>query len=156
MVKMPWNRNRNRPATTQIPAEVEEYYQSTRKERAGIAWLLGIATLLLTLLIAAALFFGGRWLYRMIIGGSDDSGSGATQQVQEGASDVTEQTTDGSSTDSDSSAISGETEASTGNGNSLPGAPSSGQQAPSVSADQTPTTGPAETELIPRTGPTEE
>ena len=51
-----------------VPAEVEEYYQSERRERVGVAWLLAFATLVTTLLLAVGLFFGGRWVYRKLAG----------------------------------------------------------------------------------------
>ncbi len=47
-----------------LPEEVNQYYQSQRRERAGVAVILGIVALLVTLLVASALFFGGRWAYR--------------------------------------------------------------------------------------------
>lgn len=57
---------RNKKNTDVLPAEVREYYQSERRDRAGVAWLLALGTLLLTFVIAAALFFGGRWLYNAV------------------------------------------------------------------------------------------
>lgn len=49
-----------------LPKEVAEYYKSEQRERASVAWVLGIVTLIVTLLLASALFFGGRWAYRKI------------------------------------------------------------------------------------------
>ena len=54
-----------------LPAEVREYYKSEQRSRTGRAWLLAIVTLLATFLIAAALFFGGRWAYRALFGNDD-------------------------------------------------------------------------------------
>lgn len=56
--------NRRKQNTDVLPEEVREYYQTERRERTGMAWLLAIATLLATFIIAAGLFFGGRWVYR--------------------------------------------------------------------------------------------
>ncbi len=53
----------NQPA---IPTEVKDYYQAERRERVGIAWLLALATLVATVVLAFGLFFGGRWVYRKI------------------------------------------------------------------------------------------
>ena len=58
--------NRNRNQIDQVPLEVQEYYQSERRERTGMAWLLALATLGVTVALAAALFYGGKWAYRSI------------------------------------------------------------------------------------------
>ncbi len=57
-----WNRNKS-VENSELPEEVREYYASTRKSRASSAWLLGFATLLLTLALAAALYFAGKFVY---------------------------------------------------------------------------------------------
>lgn len=49
-----------------LPEEVNEYYQSQRRERVSVAIILGVVALAVTLLIAAGLFFGGRFAYRKI------------------------------------------------------------------------------------------
>ncbi len=49
-----------------IPEEIKDYYQSERRERVGVAWLLALGTLMLTLVLAFGLFFSGRWLYRKV------------------------------------------------------------------------------------------
>ncbi|PID32074.1 hypothetical protein CR970_02450 [Candidatus Saccharibacteria bacterium] len=62
---------KDRSRADQLPAEVQEYYQAERRERTGLAWLLALATLAVTIALAAALFFGGRWLYTTLR--SDDT-----------------------------------------------------------------------------------
>lgn len=57
----PFKRNKKDNA---VLDEIQQYYQQEQRERTGIAWLLGIGSLALTVLIAAGLFFGGRWVYR--------------------------------------------------------------------------------------------
>jgi len=42
-----------------VPKEVKEFYQAERRERVGVAWLLALATLITTVLVAFGLFFGG-------------------------------------------------------------------------------------------------
>ena len=58
--------NRNSKNQSGVSKELEEYYQNERRERFGVAWLLAFGTLVTTLLLASALFFGGRWLYRTV------------------------------------------------------------------------------------------
>lgn len=47
-----------------LPDEVNKYYQSDATGSRATALLLGIITLVVTLLIAGLLFFGGRTVYR--------------------------------------------------------------------------------------------
>lgn len=49
-----------------VPAEVQEYYQSEKRDKAWLAWLLAIGTLFATILVVLGLFFGGRWAYRKL------------------------------------------------------------------------------------------
>src|SRR6266545_4403999 len=57
---------RRRNNQTNVPAEIQEYYQTERRERAGVAWLLALGTLLVTVVLAVGLFFGSRWVYRKV------------------------------------------------------------------------------------------
>lgn len=74
--------NRDKKKKDVLPQEVREYYQAERRDRTGMAWLLAIATLIVTFLIAAGLFFGGRWLYRTIFDNDDKSGNTTTSQTE--------------------------------------------------------------------------
>lgn len=51
---------------SKLPKEIEEYYTAEKRERRGVAGLLAVGTLLVTILLAVGLFFGGRWAYRSI------------------------------------------------------------------------------------------
>ncbi len=57
---------RNRQDDSVLPAEVNEYYETEQRDRRGVAVLLGIITLIITLLIAAGLFLAGRAVYRSV------------------------------------------------------------------------------------------
>lgn len=50
-----------------VPAEVQEYYQSEKRDKAWLAWLLAIGTLIATVIVVLGLFFGGRWAYRKLV-----------------------------------------------------------------------------------------
>ena len=65
---------------TNVPPEIQEYYQTERRERAGIAWLLAVGTLVATILLTAGIFFAGRWTYRKIAG--DDKKAPSSQVAQ--------------------------------------------------------------------------
>jgi cytoskeletal protein RodZ len=60
----PFRRKKADDGTT--PPEVQDYYQSERRQRSGLAWVLGIGTLLATVLVVLGLFYGGRWVYRKV------------------------------------------------------------------------------------------
>lgn len=122
MAIWPFNRNKSdetyeqtqgqlpveQPASN-LPDEVQEYYQSGKRERVGVAWLLGIGTLCITLILAMALFFGGRWVYRKIANRNDkpnttsqigqnnqnkqNGGSSSTNQGKQNPTPSTPQTT---------------------------------------------------------------
>jgi cytoskeletal protein RodZ len=61
-----WPFNRRQKQQTGVPQEIQEYYQTERRERVGLAWLIALATLVVTVLIALGLFYGGRWAYRSV------------------------------------------------------------------------------------------
>lgn len=94
----------NRKNKTDVPAEIQEYYQAERRERTGVAWLLAFGTLIVTILLAAGIFFAGRWTYRQIAG-NDENGNNTTQVAQnedrqeETSRSDTRQDTNGSATD---------------------------------------------------------
>ena len=83
-------RNKNKEV---LPQEVREYYQAEKRDRTGMAWLLAITTLVVTFLIAAGLFFGGRWAYRAIFDNDDKSGD-TTSQTETAKTDQSEVKTD--------------------------------------------------------------
>lgn len=49
----------------QTISELEDYY-ANRNNRTGMAWLMAFVSLLITVAVCAALFFGGRWVYRSL------------------------------------------------------------------------------------------
>lgn len=72
-----WPFKRRDRVDADVPSEIKEYYDAERRERRGIAWLLGIGTLLVTIALAVLLFFGGRWLFRTIF--DNDNGEQVAQ-----------------------------------------------------------------------------
>jgi hypothetical protein len=62
MAIWPFNRNKQQPSD--LPQEVQDYYQAEKREKVGIAGLLALGTLLGTIVVVLGLFFGGRWVYR--------------------------------------------------------------------------------------------
>lgn len=72
--------NRSKKNKNEVPAEIQEYYQAEKRDRTGIAWLLAFATLVVTILLAAGIFFAGRWAYRKIAGSDNQNTSPQTAQ----------------------------------------------------------------------------
>lgn len=70
MAIWPFNR-RKKQTTTNLPPEVQQYYQSENRGRMGMAWLIAFLSLLVSVAIVVGLFFGGRWVYRQIAGTND-------------------------------------------------------------------------------------
>lgn len=133
-----WPFNRKKKQNEALPEEVQEYYESGRKQQTGMAWLLALGTLVVTVLLATVLFFGGRWIYQKVTG-NDEPDQPTTQQTenQEQAGEGQSQTP--SDTDSD---------------DNEQGSSSTNTDQASTPATQTntPTTGPSEPG-IPDTGP---
>jgi hypothetical protein len=67
-----FNRNKSQTIT-----ELEDYY-ANKRNRTGMAWLMAFLSLLVTVAVIAALFFGGRWLYRTLVDNDSDSSSTTT------------------------------------------------------------------------------
>ncbi len=74
--------NRTKKADT----DINDYYASERRRRVGMAWLLGLLTLVVTLVLALAIYYGGRWTYRTFI---DDSSENGTTQTEDETSSNT-------------------------------------------------------------------
>lgn len=72
--------SRRKPADNTLPPEIQAYAVAEQRERRGMAWIVGIMSLLVTLLVLAVLFLGGRWVYRKI--NPQDTPSVKTSQDQ--------------------------------------------------------------------------
>ena len=60
-------RRSKRTNTTAVPAEIQEYYNAEQRERVGLAWLIAIISLVVSLAVIFGMFFGGRYIYRTYI-----------------------------------------------------------------------------------------
>ena len=140
----PFNR-KNKQQQSAVANEIQDYYQSERRERKGVAWLLAIATFFVTLLAVLVLFYGGKWAYNKIRGDEPTSTEVVQEQEPEqtGQNDQNDQPQEPaqSKPSSDDRQVSGQSDA--------PQTSSTNTTTPSPS---TPVTGPASEEL-PRTGP---
>lgn len=68
---------RNRKKTV-LPTEVDEYYKSEMRTRRGTSILFALFALIVTLAVAAGLFYGGRAIYRAL---SDNDNTQAPVQT---------------------------------------------------------------------------
>lgn len=137
--------NRKKDDHDVLPAEVRDYYKSEQRTRTGKAWILAVVTLLVTFLIAAALFFGGRWVYRTIF--SNDEEATTSQEASENSETASEQSPAQSEGRDDPSALDGNT-SSTNTTATPPAAP-----APTPTSQTVPATGPSQ---LVNTGPGDE
>lgn len=148
-MKWPFRRNKDQ---TDVPAEIQEYYQTERRERTGVAWLLALGTLLVTVGLATLLFFGGRWLYRTVAnrgdGGRDNVSQVEQEQGSEGRNRGDGSKDEGSARDNDGQTSSTNTrDSDQPGGGTAQGSQSTPPAAPSRTTS--PTTG----DNLPDTGP---
>ena len=84
-----FNRRKNKE-TQAMPPEVQDYYQAEKRERTGVAWLLGLVAFAITVVLALAIFFGGRWLWRTLTSNDELQTTDTTQVEQSEQPDETE------------------------------------------------------------------
>lgn len=147
-----WPFNTREKVDDTIPPEVQEYYETERRERRGMAWLLAFTTLVVTVLLAVGIFFGARWVYRQITDGespqisenegdqSSEESGGQGSQAPEG--DQEQQP----STQQQGQPSGGQTPAQT---------PSTQPQQPSTPQETGQGTGQTQPQTLTSTGPTE-
>ena len=143
-MKWPFRRKDNQ---TSVPAEIQEYYQSERRERTGIAWLLALGTLLVTVALAILLFFAGRWIYRKVANNDDNKSGQTTQQAVQDQKDQAKQDDDKQTNGTGSETASPDTSTSTPDTNG--GGTATAPATPPATPNTTPATGSA----LPDTGP---
>lgn len=82
---MKWNPfKRTQDTTGQAPAmppELTDYYNAEHRQRSVVTWLLGIATLAVTVALAFALFLGARWVINKVNHRGDQSPQPTTVQT---------------------------------------------------------------------------
>jgi hypothetical protein len=127
-----WPFDRRKKAQREdVPPEVQDYYQAEKRERTSVAWLLGFITLVITILLALIIFFGGRWAWRALTG--NDRTDDDTSQVEQEPEDE----------------VNGEDAEEPGDE-----AEEEDEEAPPPTPPRVPPAGPAEPEEpLPRTGP---
>lgn len=142
-MKLPFRRTTT--TSDNLPTEIKEYYQTERRERVGVAWLLALGTLLLTLILATGLFFGGRWAYRKIAGTDKKPETAQTTPKEEEKAAPAPSATQGSS--SEQPGPSGTSSTSTSTPSTAP--------ATTPATPPGPTPAPASSAALPNTGPSE-
>lgn len=60
--------------------EVDKYYEGERRDRAGLAWLLALVSVIIVAVIIISVFLAGRWLYRQIT--KDDNAGVAVTEIE--------------------------------------------------------------------------
>ena len=77
-----WPFSRKKDEQSDLPKEVQDYYQAEKREKVGVAGLLALGTLLVTILLAIGLFFGGRWVYRTVFDNDDSQQTAQTDESE--------------------------------------------------------------------------
>lgn len=90
------NRNNQTDGAPQMPPELSDYYNAEKRDRAWATWLLGFATLVVTILLAVLLFLGGRWVVNQF---TDDEVDAPTTTQEESDGTATDDTQNGTAPD---------------------------------------------------------
>lgn len=140
-----FNRRKDAQVEVQVPAEIQDYYQAERRERTGIAWLLALGTLVVTLLLAVGLFFGSRWVYRKATHKNPTqtaSTSNTSQSTTDSSSSSSDQTSSANSTSSTPATTPVTTTPATGSSGSSTSTTATSSSSISKSSSGLPNTGP--------------
>lgn len=70
-----------RKKTDSVLPEVDKYYEGERRERAGLAWLLALISIIIVAFIIIGVFLAGRWVYRQVTK-DDNANETATSDVE--------------------------------------------------------------------------
>lgn len=127
---------------TTIP-ELQEYYENQKSNRTGTAWLMAVASLVITISVLSGLFFGGRWVYRTITDRNDK------QTTEQSKGDNTSKTSENAT--SQNNANSGKVTDNAASTTTPSGGGSSGVAGSSTGS--TSTTASSSAPSIPNTGP---
>lgn len=96
------NRNNdNTGSVPKMPPELSDYYNAEKRDRMWATWLLGFATLVVTVLLAVLLFLGGRWVVDQFTG--DEVESPTTTQNEPGSQSTDDSAPTVGNSDDDSS-----------------------------------------------------
>lgn len=149
-MRWPFRRNKN---VDSVPQEIQDYYQTEKRERTGVAWLLALGTLLITVGLSILLFFGGRWVYRQIAG-NDIEKTPETSQVAQNPSEDQGQESSSQPSSDNGGQTQGVTDTEEGRTSSTstdrPNSPSTadGQTQGANTSSNLPRTGPADTAIL--------
>jgi hypothetical protein len=125
---------------------VDAYYESEDTSKSGSAILYGLFALVVTLIVAAGLFFGGRAVYRALTGTSGDNET--TQQGDDNSSADNKTENDNKDTDDSKQGQTPGVSSDTSSGSSSEGEHDNGSSFDSDSSTSMPSTG----DNLPATG----
>jgi cytoskeletal protein RodZ len=141
-----FSRRQKNNTTTVFPEEIQAYSQAEHREKMGVAALVGVISLLLTLVVLFGLFLGGKWLYRKLAGAKTQKNT--TTIVDTKTSNEQTQGAEknnSSSSDATVNSANNPTQQSEDTATQLPNTPTT----PAV----VPTPAPTNTATLPQTGP---
>lgn len=110
-----WQRSADTTTDAELPPEVQEYYESTRRGRKSVAIVLGIVTVIVTLLLAAVLYFAGRYVWQRFFDNNDEPAPITQQEATPTDAPVTPGTNTDANNDSTDQTSDASDEDTTGN-----------------------------------------
>ena len=140
-------KNRNTENTDNVPnmpPELSDYYNAEKRDRMWATWLLGFATLVVTVLLAVLLFLGGRWVIDQITG-DDEVDVPVTTTQNEPTDDTDADQTDDTTRDTETDNANDDTVAGTTDEDSDDQESGVVTDVAAVTDEPLPDTGPADT-----------
>lgn len=133
-----WPFKRKRDLSTEapeMPPELNQYYQAEKRQQNVVTWLLGLATLAVTIAVAFLLFMGGRWVVQKVRNNPNQAPTTTQQESPDENSEAPADTT------------APQTTTTTGSGQATQTQGTQGATTPKTSSATTtlPRTGPADT-----------
>ncbi len=98
-----WPFRRTKKSDVNVPNEVQEYYDAERRQHMGVAWLIAFLSLVVTVIVATGLFFGGRWTYRKLAHKSPATVKTAQSDTKQNGSESSESKANDKNTSKDKS-----------------------------------------------------
>lgn len=133
--------------------EIEKFYEAEKRERAGLAWILAIASVAMVAAALIGVFFGGRWIYRKATHNSGET-SVAVQTTTSSTNESSSSSADNTSTGTSSASTTQNESGTTSTGSSSSSSQTSTQATQSTSvATTTQTSASSTTTKLANTGP---
>ncbi len=77
-----WPFNRKKDRSDSLTGTTTELYEGENRERIGVAWLIALLSLFVTIAILGGAYLGGRWAYRKLANKDTDKTTSSQEEKQ--------------------------------------------------------------------------